>query len=416
MSIDHTMQRQKQYTKNRALIIAVSEYQHQYLKGKHSKGLDFCKKDGIEMSRVLESQGYQVCDKKKIIGEVKFSEMRNPIIDFFTAKNIAGNELLLFYYSGHGIPGSDDDIYLASSEIDPEVPIKGGFAFVDLTKLMNITPSTKVVCILDCCYSGSAKLSKGSEHASAKIANKAIRNKSNESLKQGKAKCLLAASQAAQEAYAKKKEDHSIFTYYLLEGLRKNKESVDKKGNVTADTLAAYVYRSIANLPPKDKPKQEPIKKVEAGDDIVLAKYPYLAYRSARKIISYKDRNTKKYVEMVNKTYSKSFRFEEVLRLAEYWITKFSSDDVLPISEIDSFENGFILGIMYHWLTSEGKEYTVTRFKITFDDLIPQIHSLRKLHHSIDDTSINRDIKQRILKIQRGIANTLGEIYNRLPP
>jgi hypothetical protein len=45
------MQRKKQHTKNKALVIAVSEYQHADLKGKDGKGLDFCKNDGIEMSR-----------------------------------------------------------------------------------------------------------------------------------------------------------------------------------------------------------------------------------------------------------------------------------------------------------------------------------------------------------------------------
>ena len=47
----------------------------------------------------------------------------------------------------------------------------------------------------------------------------AIDNKANV-LQQGEGKCLLAASQAAQEAYALKEGDHSIFTYYLLEGLK----------------------------------------------------------------------------------------------------------------------------------------------------------------------------------------------------
>jgi len=62
----------------------------------------------------------------------------------------------------------------------------------------------------------------------------------------------------------------------LLEGFKGKSRYVDDYGNVTADTLARYVYQSIMNLPPKEKPKQEPIKKIEAGDDIVLARYPNL--------------------------------------------------------------------------------------------------------------------------------------------
>lgn len=34
--------------------------------------------------------------------------------------------------------------------------------------------------------------------------------------------CILSASEAHQKAYELKQENHSIFTYYLLQGLRKN--------------------------------------------------------------------------------------------------------------------------------------------------------------------------------------------------
>jgi hypothetical protein len=43
--------------------------------------------------------------------------------------------------------------------------------------------------------------------------------------------------------------EHSIFTYYLLQGLRGNTESVDNEGNVTPQSLARYDYRTIMSLP-----------------------------------------------------------------------------------------------------------------------------------------------------------------------
>ena len=70
-----------------------------------------------------------------------------------------------------------------------------------------------------------------------------------ESLPQGQGKYILAPSQAAQEAYALTTSDHSIFTYYLLQGLKGNTESVDSEGNVTPQSLGSYVYRAIMSLP-----------------------------------------------------------------------------------------------------------------------------------------------------------------------
>ena|SRR5436309_92995 len=104
--------------------------------------------------------------------------------------------------------------------------------------------STSVVVILDCCYSGSAKVSKGHEEDAAKIGRTAMDEKSRK-LPLGQGKYILSASQAAQEAYALTTGEHSIFTYYLLQGLRGNTESVDNEGNVTPQSLGKYVYRAI---------------------------------------------------------------------------------------------------------------------------------------------------------------------------
>lgn len=76
--------------------------------------------------------------------------------------------------------------------------------------------------------------------------------------------------------YALNEGNNSIFTYFLLEGLKGNEKSVDINGNVTAYSLENYIYKSIINLPINKRPKQKPITKVEASGDIILATYPKL--------------------------------------------------------------------------------------------------------------------------------------------
>ena len=83
-------------------------------------------------------------------------------------------------------------------------------------------------------------------------------------------------SQAAQEAYALTTSDHSIFTYYLLQGLKGNAESVDSEGNVTPQSLGSYVYRAIMSLPADKRPKQTPITKAEESGNVILAYHPEL--------------------------------------------------------------------------------------------------------------------------------------------
>ena len=65
---------------------------------------------------------------------------------------------------------------------------------------------------------------------------------------------------------------HSIFTYYLLEGLKGNENAIDKFGNVTPGTLGKYVHDKIINLPNGKKPNQRPILKVEESGDFPLVK------------------------------------------------------------------------------------------------------------------------------------------------
>ena len=249
----------------RALVIGISNYDN-------LDSLSFCKNDGETISKILKSLNYKIFDT--LIGYVQWQNMRDAIFDFFTDPKTTPNDTLIFYYSGHGVPDSNGDIYLSTSDLHPDNPRKRGFAFDDLTKLLQECISTKIVVILDSCYSGSAKISKGHEEDIVKIASAAIQKKSNEIIT-GEGRCILAASQARQEAYILEEKNHSIFTYYLLQGLSgEDGESIDKYGNVTVDTLGKYVYNKIMSLPPDKRPKQKPIRKVEASGDIVLAHYP----------------------------------------------------------------------------------------------------------------------------------------------
>jgi hypothetical protein len=63
----------------------------------------------------------------------------------------------------------------------------------------------------------------------------------------------------------------SVFTYYLIQGLRgKGLEVFDHSGNITVDTLSSYIYKKITSLPLEKRPKQRPLRKIEASEDIVI--------------------------------------------------------------------------------------------------------------------------------------------------
>jgi uncharacterized caspase-like protein len=146
-------------------------------------------------------------------------------------------------------------VYFSTSEIDPDVPNRRGFRFGELRKMIQKCISTKIVRILDCCYSRAAKISKGHEEDAVKLGIAAL-DKESRSLSNGEGRCILAASQTLQEAYGLEEESHSIFTHYLLQGLGGNaKDAMEINGNVTVDSLSSYVYNTMMSLAPDKRPK-----------------------------------------------------------------------------------------------------------------------------------------------------------------
>jgi Flp pilus assembly protein TadD len=263
-------------TRKRALIIAVSDYD----KANHLEDLPFCKNDGDEMIEVLKSQGYEILDNHKLVGKVKYDVMWKAIHDFFDDSKITFNDALLLYYSGHGFyyPGRQKftpDVCLGSSETNPDHPRRDGIPYNEIERLVNSQSCSarSVVTILDCCYSGAAILGSKGDDEGPKILTDVF----DKQPPGGEGRCLLAASQQYEEAYTLTEENHSIFTHYLLKGLRGEKKSVDDNGNVTAFTLGRYVFNTISSLDPKKRPKQKPVIKAETSGDIVLAEYPDLA-------------------------------------------------------------------------------------------------------------------------------------------
>ena len=92
--------------KKKAMIIAVSKYD------KGLQALDFCENDGKGMYDVLTSRGYEIDQKNLLIGHVNGIQMVDAILDFFNDHTTKSNDVVLFYYSGHGVPDRNT-VYLA---------------------------------------------------------------------------------------------------------------------------------------------------------------------------------------------------------------------------------------------------------------------------------------------------------------
>ena len=141
------------------MVIGVDTYHNKGRDGKTLTQLPFCKNNAIDLYNLLTSEGFDYKIDNPIIGSDldplnSFSSIQKAIINFFKTADVG--DTLLFYFSGHGIPRQDDEVFLATPEVDPNEPMLGGFRLSDLTKLVNSSRARRIVCIIDSCYSGAA--------------------------------------------------------------------------------------------------------------------------------------------------------------------------------------------------------------------------------------------------------------------
>ena len=96
------------------------------------------------------------------------------------------------------------------------------------------------------------------------------RDKMKVTFKEGEGKCLIASSLGDQFSYKMKDLDYSLFTYYVLEGLKgAGGESVNPFGYVTASTLSNYLYDKVTQ-----NGRQKPITKVAMFGNLVITRHP----------------------------------------------------------------------------------------------------------------------------------------------
>jgi uncharacterized protein YjbI with pentapeptide repeats len=339
-----------QINKNKkALLIAISDYENL----SQERQLPFCKNDGDIMYDILSKQGYEILPENKLIGRVNGQQIKNSMINFFR-KNAITEDTLVFYFSGHGIPDGYGGHFLASSDININIPEENGYRFSDLEDITKKSASNKIITILDCCFSGAAEAA-GAKGNEQDIANDA-RAKMEETF-QGEGKCVLASSLGNQASFKMNGQELSTFTYFVKNGLAGgNGEAVDKEGNVTIGTLNFYVYKKMMNY----NKNQKPITKSKISGEIVLAKYPDLAIKDLSNM-SFDELQAKN--PDLAKKYIKIKSFDELLmeeKVEEFNVKRKESDYSLLSLNGLKLENRILEGIILKNSELQNFDFTFT--------------------------------------------------------
>ena len=192
--------------------------------------------------------------------------VRRAIARFFAGKQ--RDDLLLLYFSGHGVLDDRGQLYLAVKDTERTLPKGTAIEASFITDVMDSSHSRRQVLILDCCHSGAfARGAKGKAGASVHTAS------AFEGI--GTGRVVLTATDATQYAWEGDQiigqAENSVFTRYLIQGLQSGEADQDQDGRVTLDELYDYVYEHVV----QETPKQTPGKwSYRQQGDIVIAKNP----------------------------------------------------------------------------------------------------------------------------------------------
>jgi uncharacterized caspase-like protein len=199
------------------------------------------------------------------------SSVRRAISTFLTKKK--PDDLVLLYFSGHGVLDDRGRLYLALKDTQVDLLKATSIPSSFVADEMDSCRSKRQILILDCCHSGAfARGTKGEQ--------KAITETTFEG--SGFGRVVLTASDSTQYALEGdqiiKQTELSLFTHFLLEGLKTGEADTNMDGLISLDEWYEYTYGKVVS----ETPRQVPHKwSYNQSGDLIIARNPYLKKKAA---------------------------------------------------------------------------------------------------------------------------------------
>lgn len=287
--------------KRTAMLVGVQNY-------KAFASLEACHGDVDAMKELLMQGGFED-DHIWAIKDADYGEMLTAS-DLYSnvnafARGIQKGDEVIFFFSGHGIGGSDGKNYLLGADGNIDNPEKyGSISVEEIKQILKEKNPSEVVMIVDACRNFVKREGKG---AGKKIASKLNTGKgikvnssignSKSSSKSGKTivKTIYAASEG-QQSFERKDKGKGAFTYYLTY-LNDSPNSVmdidmSKDGVITIEDLVLFAdnrlldYTESQGLPPMD-----PVYQTEGG--IIYEPFQLFRYDAEKEVKARKKKNVK---------------------------------------------------------------------------------------------------------------------------
>lgn len=178
------------------------------------------------------------------------------------AQAAAPEDLLLFYFSGHGMAEAGES-YLLPRDARLAALRHTALAMHDLRDLFDQSAARARVIILDACHSG-ADLGKTTPLMTPEFIQRVFA--------EAEGMAVLSSCKQGQRSWEWPQQRRSVFTYYLLEALSGQADPVNK-GFVTVSDVSAYVSDRVRVWAAEHQVLQTPTLQYTVAGDIVLHRY-----------------------------------------------------------------------------------------------------------------------------------------------
>ena len=243
-----------------AVVVGANYYED----SAHYPLLQVCVKDAIALKEQLVKCGYSDQRVRSLTDQSEELPTRDNIL--VALKSIANatepDDLLLFYYSGHGI-AKDRESYLVARNGRHLVIEETAVPISKIKEIMSSAPAKAKVIVIDACHSGANFDGKGPVTMTEEFVHSVF--------DEAKGLAILASCEQGQFSYEWRQNERSVFTHYLLEGLQ-GKADFDNKGFVTVQDLNRYVVHGVKLWASQRDLSQIPTLQYEVAGDISLVR------------------------------------------------------------------------------------------------------------------------------------------------
>ena len=243
-----------------ALLIGINNYDDTVFGSLH-----VCVKDVEAVSRHLVSGGFDQEHTCLITDSSNIPPVRLNILT--TLKSIADatapDDLLFFYFSGHGIEENGES-YLVPQDVNQVIMRDSAVSISRVKEIMIEAPARAKVIVLDACHSGAKISGKGDKRMSDAFVRRVF--------EEAEGITILSSCKQGELSYELPTRDHSVFTHFFLKALEGESDR-DGKGFVTVQDANLYIVDRVKQWAAQNKHVQTPTFQAATVGDIPLVRY-----------------------------------------------------------------------------------------------------------------------------------------------